>query len=71
MQAIRVVLTASFLGLFGFAGLFANYGAPPSTSSDLKKTENQLNIPHSVSTLLTRNLQDVFGENHPFAPSRA
>jgi hypothetical protein len=37
MQAIRVVLTASFLGLFCFAGLFANCGAPPSASSDLKK----------------------------------
>ena len=37
MQAIRVALTASFLGLFGVAGLFANYGVPPSTSSDLKK----------------------------------
>jgi hypothetical protein len=65
MQAIRVVLTASFLGLFGFAGFFANYGAPPSTSSDLKKTANQLNMPNSVSTLLTRNLRDVFGENDP------
>ena len=29
MQAIRMVLTASLLGLFGFAGLSANYGAPP------------------------------------------
>jgi hypothetical protein len=37
MQAIRVVIMASFLGLFGFAGLFANCGAPPSASSDLKK----------------------------------
>jgi hypothetical protein len=37
MQAIRVALTANFLGLFGVAGLFANYGVPPSTSSDLKK----------------------------------
>ena len=71
MQAMRVVLTASFLGLFGLAGLSANYGAPPSPTSELKKTENQRNMPNSVSTLLTRNLQDVFGENHPFAPSRA
>jgi hypothetical protein len=65
MQAIRVVLTASFLGLFGFAGLSANYSAPPSATSDLKKTENQSNMPNSVSTLLTRNLNDVFGENDP------
>jgi hypothetical protein len=41
MQAIRVVLTASFLGLFGFVGLSANYGVPPSATSDLKKTEDQ------------------------------
>ena len=65
MQAIRVVLTASFLGLFGFAGLFANYGVPPSANSDSKKTENQRNMPNSISTLLTRNLQEVFGENDP------
>ena len=65
MQAIRVVLTASFLGLFGLAGLSANYGAPPSATSDPKKTENQPNMPNSVSTLLTRNLNDVFGENDP------
>ena len=71
MQAIRVVLTASFLGLFGFAALFANYGAPPSASSDLKKTENQLNMPNSVSTLLTRNLNDVFGENDPMRRRKA
>jgi SnoaL-like domain len=71
MQAIRVVLTASFLGLFGFAGLFANCGASPSASSDLKKTENQLNMPNSVSTLLTRNLNDVFGENDPVRRRKA
>ena len=63
MQAICVVLIASFLGLFGFAGLSANYGATPSASSDLKKTENEPNMSNSVSTLLTRNLNDVFGEN--------
>jgi hypothetical protein len=45
MQAIRVALTASFLGLFGFAGLFADYGAPASASSDSKETENQPNMP--------------------------
>ena len=62
MQATRVVLTASFLGLFGFAGLFANYGAQASASFELE-TRNQSNMPTSVSTLLTRNLNDVFGEN--------
>ncbi|HEX8880993.1 MAG TPA: hypothetical protein VF749_13220, partial [Candidatus Acidoferrum sp.] len=71
MQAIRVVLTASFLGLFGLAGLFAPYGAPPSASSALEKTENQLNMPTSVSTLLTRNLNDVFGENDPVRRRKA
>jgi hypothetical protein len=40
MQAIRVALIASFLGLFGFARLSANYGAPPSATSDLKKGES-------------------------------
>ena len=64
MQAIRVVLTTSFLGLFGFTGLFANYRAPASASFDIK-TENQSNMPNSISTLLTRNLNDVFGENDP------
>jgi len=58
MQAIRVALTAGFLGLFGVAGLFANYGAPPSASADLEKTENQPNMPNSASTLLTRNLNE-------------
>src|SRR5580765_4898093 len=71
MQAIRVALTASFLGLFGVAGLLANYGVPPSTSSDLKKTENQPNMPNSASTLLTRNLNDVFGENDPVRRRKA
>jgi hypothetical protein len=37
MQAIRVALTPSFLGLLGVARLCANYGAPPSASADLKK----------------------------------
>lgn len=70
MQAIRVALTASFLGLFGFAGLFANYRGPTSASFDIK-TENQSNIPNSVSTLLTRNLNDVFGENDPVRRRKA
>jgi hypothetical protein len=71
MQAIRVALTAGFLGLFGVAGLFANYGAPPSASADLEKTENQPNMPNSASTLLTRNLNDVFGENDPVRRRKA
>jgi hypothetical protein len=71
MQATRVVLTVSFLGLFGFAGLSAHYGAPPSANSDLTKTENQPNMPNSVSTLLTRNLNDVFGENDPVRRRKA
>jgi SnoaL-like domain len=71
MQAIRIALTASFLGLFGVAGLFANYGAPPGASSDLQKTENQPNMPKSASTLLTRNLNDVFGENDPVRRRKA
>jgi hypothetical protein len=70
MQAIRVALTTSFLGIFGLAGLFANYGAKASASFDLK-TENQSNMPNSVSTLLTRNLKDVFGENDPVRRRKA
>ena len=54
MQPVRVVLTASFLGLFGFTGLSANYRAPLSATSDIKKKENQPNMPNSISTLLTR-----------------
>ena len=71
MQAIRVALSTSFLGLLGFAGLSANYGAPPSATSDLRKTENQPIMPNSVSTLLTRNLNDVFGENDPVRRRKA
>ena len=70
MQAIRVALTTSFLGLFGFAGLFANYRASASASFDVK-TENQSNMRNSVSTLLTRNLNDVFGENDPVRRRKA
>src|ERR1700745_3964336 len=70
MQATRVALTMSFLGIFGLAGFFANYGAKGSASFDLK-TENQSNMPNSVSTLLTRNLNDVFGENDPVRRRRA
>ena len=64
MQTISVVLTAVLLGLFGLARPFANYFAPPSASLDIR-TENQTSMSHSISTLLTRNLQDVFGENDP------
>lgn len=70
MQAIRVALTTSFLGLFGFAELFANYGAPASASFDIK-TENQSNMPNSVARLLTRNLNEVFGENDPVRRRKA
>jgi hypothetical protein len=70
MHAIRIALTTSFLGLFGFAGLFANYRAPASASFDIQ-TENQSNMPTSVSTLLTRNLNDVFGENDPVLRRKA
>ena len=70
MQAIRVALTTSFLGLFGLAGLFANYGAPASASFDIK-TENQSNMPNSVARLLTRNLNEVFGENDPVRRRKA
>ena len=64
MQTIHVALAAILLGLFGLAGPFVNRSAPPSASLDMK-TENQANMSHSISTLLTRNLQDVFGENDP------
>ena len=64
MQATCALLNVMFLGLFVFAGRSADC-APPSANSDLKKTENQPNTQNSVSTLLTRNLNDVFGENDP------
>ena len=71
MQATRALLNVVFLGLFVFAGRSANCGAPPSADPDLKKTENQPNMATSVSTLLTRNLNDVFGENDPVRRRRA
>src|ERR1700757_4166047 len=64
MQAIHVLLAGILLGLFGLARLFANCSAPPGASVDIR-TENQTSTSHSISTLLTRNLQDVFGENDP------
>jgi SnoaL-like domain len=64
MQAIRVLLAGILLGLFGLAKPFVNCPAPPGASVDIR-TENQTSMAHSISTLLTRNLQDVFGENDP------
>ena len=64
MQTIRVVLTAILLGLFGLASPLVKWSAPPAASLD-PSTEDQPDMSHSISTLLTRNLQDVFGENDP------
>ena len=64
MQTMRVVLAAIFLGLFGLARPFVNSSALPGASLDIR-TEDQLNMSNSISTLLTRNLQEVFGENDP------
>ena len=65
MHTTRAVLTSSFLALVGSAGLFVNHGSPPSTNSDSHKMGNPRNMSNSVSTLLTRNLNEVFGENDP------
>jgi len=64
MLAIRVLLAGILLGLLGLARPFVNCSAPPGASVDIR-TENQTSVSHSISTLLTRNLQDVFGENDP------
>ena len=64
MQTISVVLTTILLGLFGLARPFVEWSAPPVASLEIR-TEDQRNMSHSISTLLTRNLQDVFGENDP------
>ena len=64
MQTIRVILSAILLGLFGFARPFVNCSAPPGASLAIK-TEDHLNMSNSISTLLLRNLSDVFGENDP------
>jgi hypothetical protein len=61
---MRVVLAAIFLGLFGSARPFVNSSALPGASLDIR-TEDQLNMSNGISTLLTRNLQEVFGENDP------
>jgi hypothetical protein len=70
MQAVRVVLTAGFLGLFGLAVPFVNYSAPPAASLNVR-TESQAHTSPNISTLLTRNLQDVFGENDPVRRRKA
>jgi len=57
MQTIPVVLAAIFLGLFGLARPFVNCSAHDG--------ERRQAMPYSVSTLLLRNLNDVFGENDP------
>ena len=62
MQTIRVVLTAILLGLFGLATPFVNCSAPPGATLDIR-TEDQVKMSNSISTLLLRNLSDVFGEN--------
>jgi hypothetical protein len=71
MHATSKFLTVVVLGLFGFAGFSASCGAPHSASSDSKKTEDQPNMSNSISTLLTRNLNDVFGENDPVRRRKA
>ena len=64
MQTMRVVLTAILLGLFGLATPFVICSAPPGATLDIR-TEDQLKMSNSISTLLLRNLSDVFGENDP------
>ena len=64
MQTILVVLTAIFLGLVGLARPFVNCSAPPGANLDIR-TEDQVKMSNSISTLQLRNLSDVFGENDP------
>ena len=64
IQTMRVVLAAIFLGLFGLARPFVNSSTLPGASLDTR-TEDQLNTSKRISTLLTRNLQEVFGESDP------
>ena len=64
LQPMRVTLAAILLGLFGFARPFVNCSPPPAASLAIE-TEDHLNISNSISTLLLRNLSDVFGENDP------
>ena len=70
MQATRLVLTASFLELFGFAGSLQITARPPARALSLKRRISQ-NMPNSIPTLLTRNLQEVFGENDPVRRRKA
>jgi hypothetical protein len=54
-----------FLALLIIAvGFLIAHGAENS-QPQLKKTERRQVTSYSISTLLTRNLQDVFGENDP------
>jgi hypothetical protein len=62
MQTIRVVLIATLFGLL--ARPFVNCSAQPGASPDIR-TGDQRNMSNSISTLLLRNLSDVFGENDP------
>jgi hypothetical protein len=64
MQTIRVVLIATLFGLFGLARPFVNCSAQPGASPDIR-TGDQRNMSNSISTLLLRNLSDVFGEMTP------
>jgi hypothetical protein len=71
MHANRKILTAGLLGFFGFAALSSNYGASHAANFDSKKTENTPSMSPNASTLLTRNLNDVFGENDPVRRRKA
>ena len=51
------------LTLAGFSFVIALAGA--TLVKDALQTERRQTVPHSVSTLLTRNLEDVFGEDDP------
>ena len=62
MQAIRVVFTAIVFGLFGLPRPFVNCSAPPGATVAIR-TEVHVNMSNTISALLTRNLQEVFGEN--------
>ena len=64
MQTIRVVFTAILLGPFGLGRPFVSRSAPPGANLGIR-TEDQLKMSNSISTLLLRNLSDVFGENDP------
>jgi len=64
MQTIRVVLTTILVGLFGLPRPFVNCSAPPGPSLHIRM-EDQLKMSNSISTLLLRNLSNVFGENDP------